>query len=268
MEITEGEAFKTESGITFRQCTSLADFGACIELQRLVWQFTDLDIIPLRSFVITMHSGGMTYGAFDEAGRMLGFSHALAAFDDDRRPFYYSHMLAVDPAWRDAGIGWNLKLEQRKHAIRSGVELIRWTYDPLQSRNAHLNLTKLGGVVREYKVNYYGNTSTSTLHRGLDTDRLFVEWWVKSSRVNRAVSRLTSLERRVDGVVEIPRDIEEMKSTNIGMAREKQLEVRAGFLDHFKKGLYCAGFEAKAGEPSRYLFFSDDHIEERESAAF
>jgi predicted GNAT superfamily acetyltransferase len=268
VESSEDGAITSETGITIRQCTSLADFAACIELQRTVWQFTDLDIIPLRSFVITMHSGGMTHGAFDEAGHLLGFSHALAAFDEALRPYYYSHMLAVEPGWRDAGIGWKLKMAQREHALRSGVGLIRWTYDPLQSRNAHLNLNKLGGVVRQYKVNYYGNTSTSALHRGLDTDRLFVEWWVRSSRVARAIAKETGSERRVAGVVEIPRDIEKLKSEEMVTAQETQLKVRAEFLEHFTKGLYCAGFEAKAGEPSRYLFFTDDHVEETESAIF
>ncbi len=252
---------------SIRKCESLADFKACIDLQRTVWQFTDLDIIPLRSFVITMHSGGMTYGAFDPAGRLIGFSHALAAFDDGLAPYYYSHMLAVEPGWRDAGIGWELKLAQRRRALQTGVPLIRWTYDPLQSRNAHLNLTKLGGVVREYKVNYYGNESTSALHRGLDTDRLFVEWWVGSARVEKA---LEGVQESMTGAVtrlEIPREIEELKSQDMAAARSVQRAVRDGFLENLARGLYCAGFEASSGGPSRYLFFEDKHQEASEETA-
>lgn len=251
---------------TVRQCATLTDFNACIELQRTVWQFSDLDIIPLRSFIITMHSGGMTYGAFDEAGRLVGFSHALPAFDDRLAPFYYSHMLAVAPAWRDAGIGWRLKLAQRDHALRHGIALIRWTYDPLQSRNAHLNLNKLGGVVRQYKVNYYGNSSTSALHQGLDTDRLFVEWWVRSSRVARALNNLAEPAAPVAASVEIPREIEELKNNDLEAARTMQIEVRNRFLDYLSRGLYCAGFSAHPDQASRYLFFPDAHDEEKEGS--
>lgn len=246
-----------------RQCTKLEEFAACIELQRTVWQFSDLDIIPLRSFVITLHSGGMTYGAFDGQDRLLGFAHALAAFDDKLQPYYYSHMLAVEPEWQNAGIGLKLKLAQRDHALQRGVPVVSWTYDPLQSRNAHLNLVKLGGVVRRYKVNYYGNSSTSALHRGLDTDRLFVEWWVKSSRVARALAGERAQAMPV-ATVEVPREIEQLKKEDMAEARRWQLRIRAEFKEHLGNGLYCAGFEATPGGNSRYLFYPDEHVEERE----
>ncbi|NDD64255.1 MAG: GNAT family N-acetyltransferase [Acidobacteria bacterium] len=237
----------------------MADFEACIDLQRRVWQFSDLDIIPMRAFVINLHSGGLTQGAFDSAGRMIGFSHALAAFEEDLSPFYYSHMLAVDAAWRDAGVGWRLKLAQRELALRSGVTLIRWTFDPLQSRNANLNIRKLGGVVREYKVNYYGNGSTSELHRGLDTDRLFVEWWLDSPRVVGAIegrSGALEPEEKPAGEVTIPRDIDTLKRHDMESARASQIAVRTGFENFFRQGLYCGGFEATPEGPSRYLFYS------------
>ena len=245
-----------------RQCLSHEDFLSCIELQRTVWQFTDLDIIPLRAFVINLHSGGMTYGAFDEEERLIGFSHALAAFDSRLKPFYYSHMLAVEPTWRDAGVGWSLKLAQRDHALRSKVALIRWTFDPLQSRNANLNIRKLGGVVREYKVNYYGNSSTSALHRGLDTDRLFVEWWVGSRRVARILEGRSGNEAVPVAGVTIPWDIEVMKAEDMAQARTSQLATRAAFLEQLAGGNYCAGFETKPGQESRYLFYQDLHEEE------
>ena len=251
-----------ERRYSVRQCLSHEDFLSCIELQRTVWQFTDLDIIPLRAFVINLHSGGMTYGAFDGEGRLIGFSHALAAFDARLTPFYYSHMLAVEPSWRDAGVGWSLKLAQRDHAIRSQVALIRWTFDPLQSRNANLNIRKLGGIVREYKVNYYGNSSTSALHRGLDTDRLFVEWWVGSPRVTRVLGGQSGNESGAVGGVTIPWDIEEMKATDMAQARTCQLATRTAFLEQLAAGNYCAGFETTPGRESRYLFYRDQHEEE------
>src|SRR6185369_10876244 len=112
---------------TIRLCTTFEEFTACINLQRAVWQFVDLDITPMRSFIITRHSGGMTYGAFsntgsktgDPSGRLLGFAHALAAFDEELKPYYYSHMLAVEPALQSAGIGAKLKLAQRDHALNT-----------------------------------------------------------------------------------------------------------------------------------------------------
>lgn len=245
-----------------RDCATFEDFAQCINLQRKVWQFVDLDITPMRSFIITRHSGGMTNGAFDSEGRLLGFAHALAAFDEKLTPYYYSHMLAVEPELQSAGIGARLKLAQRDHALRTRVPLIRWTFDPLQSRNAHLNIIKLGGVIREYKVNYYGNASTSALHRGLDTDRLFVEWWVRSRRVADA-QRGVRRTGKPEAVVEVPREIEAVKKQSLEDALGWQLRVRAEFQRLLGAGLYCAGFEADPnGGNSRYLFFKDEHEEE------
>ncbi|HEY8459983.1 MAG TPA: GNAT family N-acetyltransferase, partial [Blastocatellia bacterium] len=165
-----------------RKCETIEEFEACVEMQREVWQFADLDVTPLRSYVVASNSGGFTLGAFAPSnkpmGKLLGFAHAIAAFDEKLRPYYYSQMLAVEPSLQNAGIGVKLKWGQRDHALKTGVPLIAWTFDPLQSRNAHLNIVKLGGVVRRYCVNYYGGGSSSVLHQGLDTDRLFVEWWV------------------------------------------------------------------------------------------
>src|SRR5690349_3433652 len=129
-----------------RECVTFEEFTACLNLQREVWQFVDLDITPMRSFIITRHSGGMTYGAFDRTGRLVGFAHALAAIDEGLKPYYYSHMLAVEPSLQSAGSGAKLKLAQRDHALSTGIPFIKWTFDTLQSRNAHLNINKLGGV--------------------------------------------------------------------------------------------------------------------------
>ena len=134
---------------TIRECTTLEDYAACIDLQRVVWQFDNLDITPLRSFVSARRNGGFTLGAFDKTGKLSGFAHALAAFDEKLMPYYYSNMLAVEPALQNAGIGIKLKLAQREHALKRGVSLMTWTFDPLQSRNAYLNIGKLAGVVRK-----------------------------------------------------------------------------------------------------------------------
>ncbi|MGH9939971.1 MAG: GNAT family N-acetyltransferase [Blastocatellia bacterium] len=249
---------------TIRQCATLEEFEACLQMQRDVWQFSDLDVTPLRSFVITRRGGGFTVGAFDASNKLLGFAHALAAFDEKLRPYYYSQMLAVEPRLQNSGIGVKLKLSQRDHALETGVPLFTWTFDPLQSRNAYLNIAKLGGVIRRYEVNYYGAKSTSAFHRGLDTDRLFVEWWVRSERVAGALAG----KRRADqpeAVVEVPRDIEAMKRRDIDEARRWQSRVRKGFQKCLDEGLYCAGFEADPNGNSRYLFFRDDQREKEEN---
>ena len=259
-DIPDGELPEYE----IRLCESVGEFASCVEMQRIVWQFSEVDLTPVRSFVITAHSGGFTYGAFStEDDQLLGFAHALPAFDRNNRPYIYSHMLAVLPEWQDAGIGLKLKLTQRDHARVSNLTPVKWTFDPLQSRNAYLNVVKLGGVVRQYFPNYYGNQSTSSLHRGLDTDRLFVEWWVQSQHVANA---LVGQVRPDDAVaaVEIPYDIEAMKKRNMDAARAWQLKARAGFNKCLSDGLYCAGFEpGRDGGNSRYLFYPDEGIEMR-----
>ncbi|MBO0720294.1 MAG: GNAT family N-acetyltransferase [Blastocatellia bacterium] len=241
-----------------RQCTSLEDYEACIELQRRIWQYDSLDLTPVRSFVIAGRSGGFTLGAFDGSGKLAGFAHALPAFDEKLNPYYYSNMLAIDERLQNAGLGMRLKLAQREHALQRGISLMAWTFDPLQSRNAYLNIHKLGGIVRKYLVNFYGHSSTSPLHRGLDTDRLFVEWWVGSERVPAALSG----ERRNDepeAAIEIPRGIDEIKKRDFEEARRWQLKIRQEFQGFLADGLICAGFAADAaGGNSRYLFYKAD----------
>ncbi|HEU0185125.1 MAG TPA: GNAT family N-acetyltransferase [Blastocatellia bacterium] len=247
-----------------RQCETIEEFEACVEMQRDVWQFSDLDITPLRSYVVTRNSGGFTLGAFDPSNKLLGFSHALAAFDEKLRPYYYSQMLAVEPPLQNAGIGVKLKWGQRDQALKTGVPLITWTFDPLQSRNAHLNIVKLGGVVRRYWANYYGANSSSVLHRGLSTDRLFIEWWVRSPRVAGALEGVRRADKP-EAVVEVPRDIAAIKKRDMDEARRWQSRIREGFQKYLSEGLYCAGFEADPKTDSRYLFFKDDQQEKEEN---
>jgi predicted GNAT superfamily acetyltransferase len=245
-----------------RDCLRLDEYRACLNMQRAVWQFSDLDITPLRSFVITRTSGGFTLGAFAESdGALLGFAHALAAFDEQNRPYFYSQMLAVSPHLQNAGIGMELKFAQRQRALERGIARMVWTFDPLQSRNAYLNIVKLGAVVRQYKANYYGNDSTSALHRGLDTDRLLAEWWVDAPRVRAIAEGTGKVEPPIEpsASVEVPLEIEELKTRNMDEARAWQLKIRAEFEQHLAAGLYCADFvRGTADTPSRYLYFQDE----------
>jgi GNAT superfamily N-acetyltransferase len=159
----------------------MAQMKALEKLQQDVWGWDDLDTTPLMNFIIMKELGATLIGAFD-GERVIGFAFGFVGWDEGQAVFH-SHMLAVHPAYREHGIGLRLKLAQRTAAIEKGFEHITWTFDPLQSTNAHLNFHKLGVVSSKYKVNFYGEQSSSPLHRCIGTDRLWVEWSLKSQRV-------------------------------------------------------------------------------------
>ena len=156
------------------------------KLQQDVWGWNDLDTTPLMDFVILKELGGTLLGAF-EGETLIGFAFGFVGYDEGQLVFH-SHMLAVHPDHRESGLGFRLKLAQRAAALERGFERITWTFDPLQSANAHLNFRKLGVVANRYKVNFYGEQSSSMLHRHIGTDRLWVDWFVKSSRVSDRVN--------------------------------------------------------------------------------
>jgi len=155
------------------------------KLQQEVWGWSDLDTTPLMDFIILKELGGTLLGAFEDE-TLVGFAFGFVGFDEGQLVFH-SHMLAVHPSRRECGLGFQLKLAQRAAALERGFERITWTFDPLQSTNAHLNCHKLGVVAHRYKVNFYGEQTSSMLHRYIGTDRLWVDWFVKSKRVSDRV---------------------------------------------------------------------------------
>jgi len=169
-----------------RQLTTLAEFEQVYALEQQVWGYTSIaDAVPVPILILSVKTGGLLLGAFD-AGHMVGFAYSLPGYKHGRT-FQWSHMLGVVDSHRDKGVGWRLKLEQRRLTLASGLELIEWTYDPLQVLNAHLNFAKLGVVVREYHENVYGDSS-SPLHKGTPTDRFIAEWWLRSERVEERLA--------------------------------------------------------------------------------
>ncbi len=172
---------KPAAAIVVRHCRGLGEFAACLEVERAVWASADIDLVPLPLFVVAAETGGEVLGAFD-GDRIVGFTLALAGVR--RRPYLHSHMTAVLAEYRGAGIGRQLKLFQRQDALVRGIELVEWTFDPLETKNAHFNFG-LGAIARRYMPNLYGIT-TSPLHAGLPTDRLVAEWWLRSPRVRSA----------------------------------------------------------------------------------
>jgi predicted GNAT superfamily acetyltransferase len=179
-----------QESIHIEKLTTIEQFHQCEELQRQVWGLSDTDVIPLHLLLIAQKSGGLVLGAFDEEGRMIGLLFGfLGARDATAQQLKHcSHMVGVLEEWRGRGVGYQLKLAQREHALAQGLELVTWTYDPLESLNAALNIGKLGVVCRTYFRELYGEMEDER-NVGLSSDRFEAEWWVASQRV---VARVTS----------------------------------------------------------------------------
>ena len=174
-----------------RPLTTLGECRKVAELEKIVWSYADAeDIIPPAVLVVSIKRGGILLGAFDDAGEMKGFVYSMPALRAGRT-IQWSHMLGVTPDARAGGLGLRLKRAQRDEAMRMGIDLIEWTYDPLQAFNAHLNFTKLGVVVEEYEENIYGESS-SPLHKATPTDRFIAEWRLTTPHVERRLSAPTS----------------------------------------------------------------------------
>lgn len=178
-----------DKGFTIRPLTTLEECRKVAELERVVWGYTDSeDVVPPPVLIVSIKRGGILLGAFDDRGEMAGFAYSLPSLKGGR-PAQWSHMLGVVAGARDAGLGARLKLAQREHALAMGLDLIEWTYDPLQAMNAHLNFAKLGVIVEEYEENIYGESS-SALHRGTPTDRFVAEWHIARPHVERRLASM------------------------------------------------------------------------------
>jgi predicted GNAT superfamily acetyltransferase len=171
------------STIIIREIDSIPEMKALEKLQKEVWGWDDLDTMPLMNFIVTKEVGGVLIGAFDQE-KPVGFVFGFVGYDEGHIVFH-SHMLAVLPEFREHGIGYKLKLAQRRQAMEKGFKCITWTFDPLQSPNAYLNFSKLGVIASKYKVNFYGEQTSSALHRYIGTDRLWVSWFLESKRVKQ-----------------------------------------------------------------------------------
>ncbi|HET6668919.1 MAG TPA: GNAT family N-acetyltransferase [Pyrinomonadaceae bacterium] len=250
--------------IKIRECLTIEELDHCVRLQRDVFRLPDLEISPRRHLVVSRQAGGWTLGAFTAAGRLAGFVHHLIAVRGADELIGYSHMMAIDREYQNQGIGARLKWAQRERALSEGRRFIKWTWDPLQSRNAHFNLNRLGVVVRRYAENFYGTDYGSEpgqkVANGIDSDRLFANWELNSRRVNQlANSGVLDNQAEVKATVEIPADWGTLVKMDVPRARAEQLRVRAEFQKAFAAGLICAGFERSAEYP-RYLLYEPKAI--------
>lgn len=238
--------------VVVRKCSTLPEFGACVALQKEVWNFADTDLIPLRLFVVAEKIGGQIIGSFDGAD-LVGFALSIPG-SRAGHPYLHSHMLAVRENFRNVGLGKRMKLFQRDDALARGFALIEWTFDPLEIKNAFLNLERLGAIARRYNINQYG-ISSSPLQGGLPTDRLVAEWWLRSKRVTALLENGARPQFAPEKTIDVPAQIYQWKASekDRGKAREVQARNREEFLRAFAAGMSVLGYERDAQGNGRFL---------------
>jgi len=249
-----------KDNIEIRECAGVEELGQCVALQREVFALPEIEISPVRHFIVTAHAGGFTLGAFAE-GKLVGFVLSVSAFFGNEN-FYYSHMTAVSKNYQSSGIGARLKWAQRERALEKGVNYIKWTFQPVQARNAFFNLEKLGAIVRSYEPNFYGtdySTSNDQTKRvGLDSDRLFAEWNLNGEKVKRLARGENFIETNEPvKTIEIPNDWNALVKRNPEKAVAEQTRVKAEFQKAFAENLIGRNFERSETNP-RYLLFQEN----------
>ena len=254
--------------ILIRECTAIAELDSCIRLQREVFGLTDLEISPRRHLIVSRQAGGWTLGAFVNE-TLVGFVHTLAAVRSNKEIFAYSHMMAVAQPYQNKGVGARLKWSQRERAVKEGKSFIKWTWDPMQARNAHFNLNRLGVTVSSYAENFYGtdyvtiptlrSSETAAALPGIDSDRLFADWQLQSARVEELAkgsggSDGSNITAQPKATIKIPTDWTKLCKENPVQAKQEQLRVRQEFQEAFAAGLIAPAFARSAEEP-RYLLY-------------
>lgn len=245
--------------IIIRECQTLEELKACVALQREVFALPELEISPVRHFIVTKNAGGFTLGAYAD-GELIGFVLSVSAVLRGERALY-SHMTAVRKAYQGSGIGARLKWAQRERALTEGIEYIKWTFQPVLARNAYFNLEKLGAQVREYEPNFYG-TDYPTAHReegrmGIDSDRLFAEWHLLSEKVKTLAEGDEFEETRALLLeIEIPGNWDALVEHDPEEAISEQARIKASFEAAFAGGMICRGFYRDAERPAYLLYNS------------
>lgn len=274
--------------IAIRELNSVSDLQRALQLEKEVWDCDDSDVVPVTLAVATRAAGAIWLGAFHGA-EMVGFAFALPSLENGNIGFH-SHTLGVRSAYSSAGVGYQLKLAQRKKVLSLGIKKITWTFDPLRSRNAHLNFCKLGVISDSYCVDFYGPQTSSSLHSN-STDRLWVTWNLADIRVEErlrgkdiraeVIDALAHLEPLVrfngDGrpaeselapalarqriAIEIPGDIGIIERNDIALAREWRQSTRRAFTEALKSGFvvreFCRSIRGQQG-PGAYLLEKND----------
>jgi predicted GNAT superfamily acetyltransferase len=236
--------------IEIRKLLKHIEFEAAVRLQQEIWGFADVELLPLRLFVVADKIGGQVLGAFDDS-RLVAFCLCVPGLKPGGKYYLHSHMLGVLPEYRNTGLGRQMKLKQREDALERGIDLIEWTFDPLEIKNAYFNIERLGAIVRRFVHNQYGSTS-SHLHTGLPTDRCTAEWWIDSPRVQAILAGKEPEHAEVKQIVSVPSAISELRRTDLWRAREIQTTIADQFAQYFGQGLVATRFE-KTEESGNYL---------------
>jgi len=239
---TRTQKLKVSEGIVVRKCCALEEFQACVELQREIWGEADLEVEPVTMFVVASTTGGQVLGAF-VGDKLVGYTLAVVGVQQQGLMYLHSHQTGVSAAYRDCGVGRMLKLFQRDEALGRGIRLVQWTFDPLEMKNAHFNLNRLGAICRRYIPNLYGLT-TSPLHRGMETDRLVAEWWLDSRRVIAAIEDLVPIATGAPVAIEVPADLEQWKQGDLQRVQGVQTHVREEFTKWFAREYAAIGVRA------------------------
>jgi predicted GNAT superfamily acetyltransferase len=260
-------AVPSKDTIVIRDLETIEDLRKIQPVEVEVWGMDERDAAPMTLLVAMKAAGSIFVGAFDGEA-LVGFAFGFPAYDSGRISIH-SHMLAVLPRYRDLDLGYELKLAQRERALARGITEMTWTFDPLQSRNAHFNLAKLGCVSDRYLVDFYGRDSTSILHQN-GTDRLWLTWPLDSARVRRRIAQgftpeanrpanpatLVSLapdcrpergsltEAGGSGrvLIEIPSDILSIEQKDAALAWDWRVATRWAFTELLKSGFFLAEY--------------------------
>lgn len=264
--------------ITIRPLQTLEELYACEQLQKEIWGFEDISVVPYHLILTTIKNGGVLLGAFENES-LIGFVYGFPGIEQNKLK-HCSLMCAVLPERRFQGVGYELKLKQREAVLAQGLELITWTFDPLVSPNAHFNLHKLGVISNKYERNLYGDMR-DRLNAGLETDRLTVEWWITSPRVQTrlrqeqtiAVSDLPAINQTEerDGflvnrdysltrtepklLLEIPYHWQRMREQNMPLVKEWRRQTREIFEHYFAQGYYASDFLVVEHEGRKRAFY-------------
>jgi predicted GNAT superfamily acetyltransferase len=242
--------------IRIRCCEGFDELEACVQLQIETWGYDETELIPRKTFLLSQKIGGQVIGAFDsdsaesQRGFLVGFAMSLPGIKTEgsyAQPYLHSHMLAVREGYRNRGLGAQLKWFQRDEALSRGIRRMEWTFDPLEIKNAFLNIHRLGAVARAYRPDFYG-VSSSRLQGGLPTDRLVAEWDLDSPRVKAILEGRPADGYVVEEQIPVPAAIYQWKASETDRERAIaiQLENRRKFQQAFSRGLTVVGFALDA----------------------
>jgi predicted GNAT superfamily acetyltransferase len=246
--------------IVIRSCSGFDELEACVRLEVETWGYDPSDVLPRKAFLLMQKIGGQVIGAFDTEivhGPACGGPESLVGFalslpgmknsKDGPRAYLHSHMLAVREEYQNRGLGTKLKLEQRQDALKRGIRHMEWTFDPLEIKNAYLNLHKLGAIARRYEMNFYG-ASTSRLQGGLPTDRLVAEWELDSPRVEAALKGRQTEAREIEARIQVPAAISAWRASEAERERALavQTEIRKKLQAAFSHGFAVVNFTRDA----------------------